>query len=255
MTQNNSTEQNSSLSHSLYNELEGLKIRIAFAEIDEDELNKFEQNPSSVSESDYSDAAQKKTLKLIEHKLNKRLRKQFVLKTLPRTLHIVTITLLLFFIGLTTAVATVRPIRLRVLDFIARIEENYSAVSLVFSENEELDVPDEWKGMYYPSYIPDSFMFSHIDEHFNSVYYTSTNNRALEFGEFQDNVYTNVNIDDEDAIDITINGYSGIATSNNQSTIITWCIDDTYLYLYFNGDFDEAERIAESVRLIDSSNL
>ena len=64
MNQNNSTEQNSSLSHSLYNELEGLKIRIAFAEIDEDELNEFEQNPTSVSESDYSDAAQKKALKM-----------------------------------------------------------------------------------------------------------------------------------------------------------------------------------------------
>ena len=109
MTQNNSTEQNSSLSQSLYNELEGLKIRIAFAEIDEDELNEYERNPSSVSESDYSDAAQKKALKLIERKLNKHLIKRFIRKTLPHTIQVVAITLLLFFIGLATAVATVQP--------------------------------------------------------------------------------------------------------------------------------------------------
>lgn len=252
MTQNNSTEQNSSLSHSLYNELEGLKIRIAFAEIDEDELNEYERNPSSVSESDYSDAAQKKTLKLIEHKLNKRLRKQFVLKTLPRTLHIVTITLLLFFIGLTTAVATVRPVRLMILDFIARIEDNHSTISLA-NDIDYAVVPSEWKGKYYPSYIPESFGLSRIDSFYNIVYYTSKDDQVLEYSEFVDADYSNIDIDQEDAFGITVNESLGLAMSNGEGTTITWCIDDTYLYLRFSGDLDEAKRIAESVRLINKN--
>lgn len=249
MTQNNSTKQNSSLSHSLYNELEGLKIRIAFAEIDEDELNEYERNPSSVSESDYSDAAQKKALKLIERKLNKHLIKRFIRKTLPHTIQVVAITLLLFFIGLATAVATVQPVRLRILDFIAQIEENYTEISLV-NDMDYAFIPPEWKGEYYPSYIPESFSFSHIDDFFNSVYYITADNRTLEFGEFQDSIYTNVDIDNENAIDITINGNSGIAMEDGEGTTITWCINGTYLYLYFSGDFNEAKRIAESVRLI-----
>lgn len=254
MTQNNSTEQNSSLSHSLYNELEGLKIRIAFAEIDEDELNEYERNPSSVSESDYSDAAQKKTLKLIEHKLNKRLRKQFVLKTLPRTLHIVTITLLLFFIGLTTAIATVRPVRLRILDFIARIEENYSEISLV-NDIDYAIIPSEWKGEYYPVYIPGAFKLSHIDALFNMANYTSTDDRILQFGEYSDADYSNFSIDEENAFEIAINDNAGIAMTDEDGTTITWCVNDTYLYLYFSDDFEEAERIAESVQLINSTEL
>lgn len=254
MTQNNSTEQNSSLSHSLYNELEGLKIRIAFAEIDEDELNEYERNPSSVSESDYSDAAQKKTLKLIEHKLNKRLRKQFVLKTLPRTLHIVTITLLLFFIGLTTAIATVRPVRLRILDFIARIEDNYSEISLV-NDIDYAIVPSEWKGEYYPVYIPGAFKLSHIDALFNMANYTSTDDRILQFGEYSDADYSNFSIDEENAFEISINDNAGIAMTDEDGTTITWCVNDTYLYLYFSDDFEEAERIAESVQLINSTEL
>lgn len=254
MTQNNSTEQNSSLSQSLYNELEGLKIRIAFAEIDEDELNEYERNPSSVSESDYSDAAQKKTLKLIEHKLNKRLRKQFVLKTLPRTLHIVTITLLLFFIGLTTAIATVRPVRLRILDFIARIEENYSEISLV-NDIDYAIIPSEWKGEYYPVYIPGAFKLSHIDALFNMANYTSTDDRILQFGEYSDADYSNFSIDEENAFEIAINDNAGIAMTDEDGTTITWCVNDTYLYLYFSDDFEEAERIAESVQLINSTEL
>ena len=69
---------------------------------------------------------------------------------------IVSVALLVFFIGLTTAVATVRPVRLRIMDFIAQIEENYSAVSIVYNENEGIVVPDEWKGKYYPYFIPDN---------------------------------------------------------------------------------------------------
>lgn len=241
--------ENHEMSCALYEELAALKIRIAFAEIDEDELAEFDRDLSSVSEGYYSDAAQKRTLKLIERKLNKRLRRQFVSKTLPHTLQIVTISLLLFFIGLTTAVATVRPVRLRILDFIAKIEENYSEISL-FNDIDNAVVPSEWKGKYYPSYIPDSFELSHVDGLLDIVYYTSASGQVLQFSEYEDNIYTNINIDKESSFDITINVSSGLAMSDGEGTKITWCIDNTYLYLYFSGNLDEAKRIAESVRLL-----
>ena len=247
--------ENHEMSRALYEDLAALKIRIAFAEISEAELDEYDCELSSVSEADYSEAAQKKALKLIERKLNKQLSKRFIRKTLPHSIQVVAITLLLFFIGLTTAVATVRPVRLRIMDFIAQIEERYAAVGRTYNDNDKSIVPAEWKGEYYAFYIPESFIFSHVDDFFNSVYYTATNNRALEFGEFQDAIYTNVNIDNKSAIDITLNGNSGIAMSDGEGSIITWCIEDTYLYLYFSGDIDEATRIAENVRLINSSNL
>lgn len=247
--------ENHEMSHALYEDLAALKIRIAFAEISEAEFDEYDRELSSVSESDYSEAAQKRALKLIERKLNKRLNKRFIRKTLPHTLQIVALSLLLFFIGLTTAVATVRPVRLRILDFIAQIEENYSAVSLVYSENEEIVVPDAWKGKYYPYYIPESFDISLIDDLFNIVYYTTTDNQVMQFCEYADTIYSNIDIDEESAFDITINESVGIAMTDATGTTITWCIDDTYLTLYFSEDFDESKRIAESVRLINSSKL
>ena len=252
----NQVHENHEMSHALYEDLAALKIRIAFAEISEAELDEYDRELSSISESDYSEVAQKRALKLIERKLNKRLSKRFIRKTLPRSLQIVTVALLLFFIGLTTAIATVRPVRLRIMDFIAQIEENYSAVSLIYNENEEAVVPEEWKGKYYPYYIPDEYEFSYVDELFNIAhYYSAANDSILQFSEYDNAVYTNVDINVENAFDVSLNGGDGIAMTDEEGTTIAWCVNDTYLYLYFGGDFDEAKCIAESVRLIYSSKL
>ena len=241
--------ENHEMSQALYEDLAALKIRIAFAEISEAELDDYDRELLSVSESDYSEAAQKRAIKLIEQKLNKRLRRQFVSKTLPHMLQIVTISLLLFFIGLTAAVATVHPVRLRILDFIAKIEENYSEISL-FNDIDNAIVPSEWEGKYYPTYIPESFELAHVDGLLDIVYYTSAGDRVLQFSEYEENIYTNVDIDKERSFDITINENSGLAMSNGEDTTITWCVDNTYLYLHFSGNLDEAKRIAESVRLL-----
>lgn len=246
----NQVHENHEMSHALYEDLAALKIRIAFAEISEAELDEYDRELSSVSESDYSEAAQKRALKLIERKLNKQLRKRFIRKTLPHTLQIVTVAMLLFFIGLTTAIATVRPVRLRIMDFIAQIEENYSAVSIDYNDNEVAIIPEIWEGKYYPSYIPEDYMFSHIDAFSNSVYYTSVNDQPLQFCEFTDADYSNVDIDEQNAFDISINGKVGIAMTDEETTTLLWCIDDTYLYLYFSGDFETAKHIACSVRNI-----
>ena len=114
-------------------------------------------------------------------------------------------------------------------------------------------MPSEWKGKYYPSYIPESFGLSRIDSFYNIVYYTSKDDQVLEYSEFVDADYSNIDIDQEDAFGITVNESLGLAMSNGEGTTITWCIDDTYLYLRFSGDLDEAKRIAESVRLINKN--
>ena len=244
----NQVHENHEMSRALYEDLAALKIRIAFAEISEAELDEYDRELSSVSESDYSEAAQKRALKLIERKLNKRLSKRFIRKTLPHSLQIVTVTLLLFFIGLTTAVATVRPVRLRLMDFIAQIEENYSVVGLEYSDNGKMVVPEEWKGRYFPSYIPEEYMFFRVDDLFNTVYYATEDGQVLEFSESTDDVYRSTSISSRSCIDIEINGTAGIASVIDNKVTIVWSVEDVFFTLYFYGELDEAARIAESVQ-------
>lgn len=246
----NQVHENHEMSHALYEDLAALKIRIAFAEISEAELDEYDRELSSISESDYSEAAQKRALSLIERKLNKQLSKRFIRKTLPRSLQIVTVALLLFFIGLTTAIATVRPIRLRILDFIAHIEENYSAVSLDYNDNDTSVVPLEWRGAYYPFFIPEGFTLSQVNSLYNSVFYEASGDRVLQFDEYSDGDYTNIDIDETRAFDIDINENPGIAMTDLEYTTITWCIDDTYLFLFYSGDLETAKRIASNVKRI-----
>lgn len=52
--------ENHEMSRALYEDLAALKIRIAFAEISEAELVEYDRELSSVSESDYSETAQKR---------------------------------------------------------------------------------------------------------------------------------------------------------------------------------------------------
>ena len=241
--------ENHEMSQALYEDLAALKIRIAFAEISEAELDEYDRELSSVSESDYSEAAQKRALKLIERKLNKRLSKRFIIRTLPHTLQVVAITMLLLFIGLTTAIATVRPVRLKILEFLAEIEDNYATISLL-NDIEHATVPSEWKGEYFPHYVPEEFTFSRVDEFFNIVHYIAPNDRILEFSESTDNEYKYASITTNERIAIEINGNTGIACEVNDHTTIVWSTENTYFEICFSGELEEAQRIAESVQRI-----
>ena len=48
----NQVHENHEMSHALYEDLTALKIRIAFAEISEAELDEYDRELSSISESD-----------------------------------------------------------------------------------------------------------------------------------------------------------------------------------------------------------
>lgn len=242
--------ENHEMSQALYEDLAVLKIRIAFAEISEVELDDYDHELSSISESDYSEAAQKRALKLIERKLNKQLRKRFIRKTLPHTIQVVAITLLLFFIGLTTAVATVRPIRLRIMDFIAQIEENYSAVSLLYSENDEISVPEKWNGNYFPLYIPIEYTLESIDSLFNSIRFSASEHRSLEFCELDQNEFASIDLRNKDTFEIKINDCVGLCRVDNNGVSLAWKNDQACFLLFYSGTLDEAEQIAESVQYI-----
>ena len=130
-----------SLTEDLYRELEALKIRIAFAEIHEAEWNSASPNQQ------LSDEGKRRVLKAIDKRLRRRKYVHFAKTTLPKAGRIAAAVLSVFFIGLTAAVASVRSVRVSVLNFIMGIEEAYTELGV---GGEMPDVPSEWQGEYYP---------------------------------------------------------------------------------------------------------
>ena len=114
--------------------MEALKIRIAFAEIHEAEWNSASPNQQ------LSDEGKRRVLKAIDKRLQRRKYVHFANTTLPKAGRIAAAVLSVFFIGLTAAVASVRPVRVSVLNFIMGIEEAYTELGV---GGEMPDVPSE----------------------------------------------------------------------------------------------------------------
>jgi len=95
-----------------------------------------------------------KSMKLIDEELMRKKRNRFFKSTLPRLRLVVACLLLIFIIGATTAIAAIPSIRVRVLELLINIEKEYMEISLVENESLSFDVPSEWNGKYFLSYIP-----------------------------------------------------------------------------------------------------
>lgn len=249
MTQINSSEQTSSLSQSLYKELEGLKIRIAFSEIEEDEVKSLAA-PTNVGEQEYNELAQHRTIRRMHQELDKRSRRFFVRKTLPRTLQVFAGVVLFFFLSLTVATATSHTIRVKVLTFIINMEDEYTELSLEDINDEFFEVPREWRGMFYLSYIPDGFILDEIDSTFNTAYYCALDGRQLEFKESSEEYYINIDTEASTANYVLIHGAKGLMATNGKTVHITWPQDNHFFVIRYDGSIDEAQHIAEGVRLI-----
>lgn len=79
----------------------------------------------------------------------------------PRTLRAAAAVLLVFYLGLTTALATVPSLRHSLMTFMIHSEEEYTELALIPS-GETLDIPQGWQGAYYPAYIPEGFAITHV---------------------------------------------------------------------------------------------
>lgn len=249
MTHTTSSEQHTSLSQSLYKELEGLKIRIAFAKIEEDE-EKLLAAPTSVGEHEYDELAQHRTMRRIHQELDMRARRYFVRKTLPRALQVFAGVVLFFFLSLTVATAASHTIRVKVLTFIINMEDEYTELSLENLNDEFFDVPSEWKGAYFLSYVPKGFKLNEIDSSFHIAYYSSIDNRQLEFRESREGYYLNIDTESSTVYEVCIHGSNGLLVQKDNTIYITWPQDNYFFVVRYDGSVEEAKQIAESVRMI-----
>lgn len=229
----------------LKEEMEALKLRIAFAEIDEKEIEAWLGTPSA-----YSNEGMRRAEKAITEGLRKRRLSRFFRKTLPHGCQAVAAVLLIFFIGLSTAVATVQSVRVKVLSFIMSIEQEYTALGFDDSDGIFMDVPEGWNGSYFPSFIPDGFAFAFIDSDMGWVRYESDGEKNLQFSEYTYDTYTNIDTEDSQMRFVPMHGGSALVSEKGGHVFIAWAIDNRFFVVSLDGTADTAIKIAESVRMI-----
>lgn len=163
-------------------EMTALNLELAFQKRFDDEMDELEK------ECEESDRELESMVRDIDARILRRIRNQTRIGRvrhlahgiLPRAGTVVAGLMLVFFLGLSTAVATVQSVRINMLNFITEIEDRYTKLYLQES-GAIVDVPEEWEGLYYMTYIPEGFELLEWSE--KEVIYTDENENILGFCE------------------------------------------------------------------------
>ncbi len=240
----------------VYKEFEEAMLKTALFEMQEQEAEQLQVEIAHDMGTDAGadlDRLVKKSNARVCQTIRREVRRQhvrhFTVSTLPKIGKVAAVLLLAFFIGLTTAVATIQSVRVKVLEIIFNIEKEYTEVSLREKEGASFEVPAGWQGEYYPAYMPEGLLQKQVVDGIGIkiILFQSADGKRYKFMEC--NEETVGNIDTEDAlIQFTlINGQPGIVAEKEGKTIVSWSVFNKYFVLTCDATADTALQIANSV--------
>lgn len=151
--------------------------------------------------------------------------------------------------------ATNETARVYVMRLITTMSEEYTSLKLAEDEATYFDVPVDWKGRNYPSYIPSdlqvSSVYSYLDN--NSVEHISVKSGELQmdFAELGSGTETNVDTEGAAIHTIMVRDYPGFVAIKELRISIYWSNGQDYFILEtYDLDKAIAVQIAESVKNI-----
>lgn len=179
-----------------------------------------------------------------------------VKRVLPKVVQTAACVVLLLAIATPIAVANVASIRSQVMQLLISIDQaRGSAYIQLTGSGERFDVPAEWAGEYYLSYIPEGMQLSEVDSlgGLCEVRYTSDAGQRLFFSESTSYATSSIGIEHATISYETLNDQTvWIAQSEEFDVIhVVWSHDEQWFILRSNGlDREETLRVAEGVKKI-----
>jgi hypothetical protein len=193
-----------------------------------------------------------KNLDVIQRHFRRHRARVFFRETLPRIGQIAAIVIAVVAVAGSVAIATSHTLRVQVMQLLVNIEEEYTELKLQEDPAASFDIPAEWGGENYPSFIPDSMVagmvFSYPDS--NSVELIDKRTGAVK-GQFSEyGADTEVNIDSEDAVQepVMIGLNAGYLVKKGNRLSLYWDNGRKYFILMVSDlEKDATVRIAESI--------
>lgn len=195
---------------------------------------------------------QPQTLKTIRNALFRGKVKKVARQTLPRIGQAVAVMIAVLSISLSVAAATIHTVRVRVLEFLVNIEEQYTELSLHEDPARSFDLPADWEGNYYPAAMPEGFIVSSINNGIGScsIDFVSTADKKISifFSEHTEGSFTNLDTEASQLSAEIVNGVAGLVSTKAEKTSISWSRDGRYFVIVCHGlTKEEALEIANSV--------
>ena len=169
-------------------------------------------------------------------------------QNIRKGIHIAACAVLLLGVITPFAVAHIDAIRVRVMRLLIDIQEDRTNISIQEDISASFDVPAEWKGQYYPSFIPDGYSLSLLPDDYNSVVYSNADGDEITFEEFEET--DELVVDSEDSIVSygQISGNIAFIVEKRNAKII-WC-NGSRLFRVTAADLSTAQKVAEGVKII-----
>ncbi len=162
--------------------------------------------------------------------------------------------LALLFIGIGTAMALSAQLRITVLRLLWRVTPQYTELRLAPDEAAAFDVPADWPGEYYPSFIPEGYRFYAVSggEQIGIATYTnvSDSEKILRFIESDQNTVSKVDTEGYSIETIDLRGSEAMLARKSGHSKIIWQQAGKMLLLSVTEDRQTALKIAESVTRI-----
>lgn len=241
----------------LYRQLTDTKLSIALLEQLEEETTLMEgeawtkANPDAAKQEECFFAENEaRTIAAIHRQLRRQAVGRFVRHDLPRVGRVAAAVLLVLYLGLTTAVATVQSVRVSLMKLLYNVEEQYTEISFQVDEAASFDVPADWTGSYYMSYVPEGYTLLDMSKGVpqgQEVIYQNVNGNILIFSENAIQVESNINTEGFQVRTIQVNGSTGLLATKPEETTLVWYETDRYFALWAVEPVETAIQIAEGV--------
>lgn len=227
----------------LYEEMTSLRLRMAFQTEFDNLLQSIEDNDNSahlVCDDD-------RVLRLIDKRIRRNQIRHFCHRVLPAVGKSIAMILLVFYIGLTTAAATVAPVRVALSEFIMNFGSEYVEIELR-GTGEFIDVPVGWNGDYIPSLVPDGYAIKHVGEH--TLVYNDPMGSTLTFQEYDNNSSIRIDMSSSSIEYTSVNGSHFVVVNREAFNTVYWSNGDHIFVLGGNMSKDGLLAIADSIRII-----
>lgn len=189
-------------------------------------------------------------LSIIEKHSRKARVRRFLMQTAPRIGQIAAIMIAVIALAGCTALASSETARVYLMRLLVQTTDEYTRLSLVPSESEYVDVPDEWEGSYYPTYIPEGLVPVFVGEETIDFSYGESA-PIFVFGEYDEGSVVQVDTEDAAISKTTIHGQLAYVSTKGTTIKIYWSEGVRYFVLTFRGLSEQiALSVADSVAQI-----
>ena len=238
-------------------EIADLKIRLLFQLEFEEELEKLQQEcaQEDAGEAEMISAHREEILRRIDSEARKRKAEQNS-KTGPgsrparrgcmRAWNVIAVAAVMLLVSIGSALATIHLVEAGMLD--VQIREK-GAVCRMIQTDSGMNVPEEWQGKYYLSYIPEGYYLEYANGF--GVSYIDGMGGKLKFDENLHGIRSANDTENVIIDNVMLNDVQAMVTEKDGWITIIWSMNDRYFVMEINEDRETALRVAVSVSLVE----